>query len=67
MLLLGYSSCLLDDLQTRLPSVHFGEVTFVEEFPFPQGVLSTKVCSLNNLVFVWSTTRPNIERTFNAQ
>ena len=67
MLLLGYSSCLLDDLQTRLPSVHFGEVTFVEEFPFPQGVLSTKVCSLNNLLFVWSTTRPSIERTFNAQ
>ena len=67
MLLLDYSSCLLHDLQTRLPSVHFGEVTYVEEFPFPQGVLSTKVCSLNNLVFVWSTARPNIERTFNAQ
>ncbi len=47
MLLLDYSSCLLHDLQTRLPSVHFGEVTYVEEFPFPQGVLSTKVCSLN--------------------
>ena len=39
MLLLDYSSCLLHDLQTRLPSVHFGEVTYVEEFPFPQGVL----------------------------
>jgi hypothetical protein len=42
MLLQGYSSCLLDDLQTRLPSVHFGEVTFVEEFPFPQVCLAPR-------------------------
>jgi hypothetical protein len=39
MLLLGYPSCLLDDYQTRLLSVHFGERYLAEERPFPKGEL----------------------------